>query len=207
MTYPHLKCCPCHEICTPHRESAAPTTKSVPHVAKMPPLPRNLHLVCESAAPATKSVPRVAKMPPLPRNRDMTACASIPLRFATAAPLSAKVPRLPQNLSATSTKCCACHAKRTSGCQSAAPATQSNVAKQCRVSFQWSRRRPRPETVPRPSRTRRPSDAATEVAFSQLHTTKPAEGCSFSQILFHRHTHTHVFSRAPFSLFFLPCTI
>ena len=53
---------------------------------------------------------------------------------------------------------------------------------------------------PSPSRTRRPSDAATEVAFSQLHTTKPAEGCSFSQILFPRHTHTHVCSRAPFIL-------
>ena len=54
--------------------------------------------------------------------------------------------------------------------------------------------------VPSPSCTGRPSDAATEVAFSQLHTTKPAEGCSFSQVLFPRHTNTHVFSRAPFIL-------
>ena len=84
--------------------------------------------------------------------------------------------------------------------QNATPATQFKPCETSALPCQWSRRHPHPEPVPSTSRTRRPSDAATEVAFSQLHTTKPAAGCSFSQILFPRHTHTHVFSRAPFIL-------
>ena len=181
------KGCPCHEICTSPCENAAPGTKSALHLAKMLPLPRNMHFAlrlprnlhftlrkccpcheicaspCEHAAPATKSVLDLAKLLPLPRNLYFCENAAPATKYA---PDLAKMLRLPRNSILAKPLC-------------------------CRANGPGVRTRPHPsEAVPSMLRP----DAANKLDFGSPATRNHVEGHTFSRFLFPRHTRARIFS-------------